>query len=383
MFITADTIHDGRNWLPTGSIIEAGADGTILAVHAAGSVEGATHYPGVICPGFVNAHCHLELSHLLGVIPEHTGLMEFLKRVVTRREGFTEDHKLEARHAAYRQLLDNGVVAVGDISNSSDTLDIRGLDQLHIHTFVECLGFTRQMAQQRFDYSKNVYDKFAAQLAGDKMLKQSIVPHAPYSVSEEVFRLIDAHMPGAVMSVHNQETDDENEYYLSKAGGIRGFLAVLGVDDSFFEATGKSSLQSYLQWLSGSRPLLLVHNTRAAGSDVAAARTYGNSVFWCLCPNANLYIENTLPDVPMFVREGVDLCIGTDSLSSNHRLSVLEELQTLHRHFPAIGWDELLRWATWNGARALQMDGVIGSIEPGKKPGLLCLKDYSEVTRII
>jgi aminodeoxyfutalosine deaminase len=379
MFITADQIHDGKQWLSKDTVIELNEGGTILALHNGAPTADVTYFKGVICPGFVNAHCHLELSHMKGLIPEKTGLMQFLQDVIFKRNGFSEEEKVSARHAAYQELYDNGVVAVGDISNAYETLDIRAKDLLHVHTFVESLGFNPSKAQASFDYALSVYQHFATQTAGHKMLRQSIVPHAPYSVSEQLFGLIDAHQPQVVMSLHNQETPDEDLYYMSKTGGVSALLQTIGVDDAYFTPTGKTSLQSYTSWLTTQRPLLLVHNTCTTATDVQYAQSNNASVSWCLCPNANLYIENRLPDIDMLQRETNNLCIGTDSLSSNHQLSVLAELKTIDRQFPNIGWETLLRWATYNGAYALQMDEVIGSIEVGKTPGIVLLKDYSNI----
>src|SRR5690606_9704465 len=120
-----------------------------------------------------------------------------------------------------------------------------------------------------------------------------------------------------------------------------------------------------------SHPMLFVHNTYTTRADIEVAQTLLKNVYWCLCPNANMYIENTLPDITMLMQECDTICIGTDSLSSNHQLSVLAELQTIKRHYPAIEWEDLLRWGTFNGALALQMDNIVGSIEIGKEPGLL------------
>jgi cytosine/adenosine deaminase-related metal-dependent hydrolase len=112
-------------------------------------------------------------------------------------------------------------------------------------------------------------------------------------------------------------------------------------------------------------------------------------VYWCLCPNANLYIENTLPDIEMLMEENAAICIGTDSLSSNHQLCVLSELASIRQHYPGIDWETLLAWGTYNGACALQMQGIVGSIEPGKNPGIVQLQGLYQhgakpaVTRIV
>lgn len=383
MLITATRIHNGKNWLPEGSVIDIAADGKIVAITEKNDGQDVKHYDGVICPGFVNAHCHLELSHMKGEIPEHTGLIPFLKQVALTRNNYTEEQKVTARHEAFRTMKDNGVVAVGDIANTTETLDLRVQNKIHFHSFVEALGFTPD-PQRQFDYSVAVYHALEAQQQEEKYLRQSIVPHAPYSVSQQLFSLIDKFDGQSLMCIHNQESHAEDEYYLTKKGAVRDLLETIGIDDTFFQPSGKTSLQTYLQWLSPLHPFIFVHNTYTNRADIDIAQTLLKQVYWCLCPNANLYIENTLPDIPMLIEECDNICIGTDSLSSNHQLSVLEELHTIKNQYPGTDWKQLLTWATYNGACALQMEDVIGSIEPGKMPGLVLLSDdYTLKQRIV
>ena len=107
-------------------------------------------------------------------------------------------------------------------------------------------------------------------------------------------------------------------------------------------------------------------------------------MFFCVCPNANTYIGNPLPDIDLLQQYQAAITVGTDSLASNNQLSILAELQTIHRHFPQIETKELLQWATSNGARALQLNDVIGSFEPGKKPGVLIVSEnLMEVKRVL
>lgn len=370
MLLTAQRIHDGRRWLPQNTIIETDLQGTVLSVYQSTDRTGVTVYDGILCPGFVNAHCHMELSHMKGFIPEHTGLIPFLKHIPTFRNTFTPEQKTEARHAAYHQMVANGIVAVGDIGNTSDTLDLRALDQLHVHSFVEGLGFSQQ-PQAAYEYVVKVHDALKEQGVKTRMLRQSIVPHAPYTVSREFFQLIDQHEPTAVLSVHNQEAWAENQYYISKEGLVPELLQLFHIDDSFFQPSGKTSLQTYVEWLSHTHPVLFIHNTYTAREDVQAAHAYLPDAWWCLCPNANLYIEETLPNIDLFLEEQANICVGTDSLASNHKLDILAELTTIKEHYPKLSWEELLQWGTLNGARALQMEDVIGSIEVGKQPGIV------------
>jgi cytosine/adenosine deaminase-related metal-dependent hydrolase len=369
-FITAKQIHNGHGWLPEGSVIEVAEDGTIVSVLSE-PVADTIFYEGILAPGFVNAHCHLELSHMRGAIPEHTTLIPFLKNVSFRRGDFTDEQKHLARHAAYTELVKNGVVAVGDIANTTDTIDLRSRGQLHLLTFVEALGFTESNAPRAFDAAVRTFNAFAQATDRTRILGQAVVPHAPYSVSSSLFRLIDAHSENTVISIHNQESEEEDKYYLSKEGNVRDLLHSLGIDDSLFTPTGRSSLQSYLNWLSAGRSMIFVHNTYTSREDIQYAQNRLGQAHWCLCPNANLYIENTLPDIDLLISEQAQICIGTDSLASNHELSIISELNTIKEHYPAIDWGTLLTWATKNGAKALQMEHAIGSIETGKQPGIV------------
>ncbi|RYD59500.1 MAG: amidohydrolase [Sphingobacteriales bacterium] len=386
MLFTADRIHDGKGWLPENTIIETDDNGTILSVYQSENREGVTVLEGLLAPGFVNVHCHLELSHMKGVVPKHTGLIGFLKQIPALRNSFSDEQKRTARKAAYEELYVNGTVAVGDIANTSDALDVRALGKMHIHTFTEALGFN-PAPERMYGYAQQAFEAYNGQEGNGKMLRQSMVPHAPYSVSQPFFSLIDQHQPESIISIHNQECCAENEFYISKDGMVRDLLSGMGIDDSFFVPSGKTSLQTYLEWISPTHPVIFIHNTFTTKEDIDTARRLMPQTFWCLCPNANLYIENTLPDVPLFIKEGLNICVGTDSLASNHQLSILSELTTLKKNFSELDWEILLTWATLNGARALQMQHVIGSIEVGKQPGLVQIRglgsDVPTIKRII
>ena len=98
-------------------------------------------------------------------------------------------------------------------------------------------------------------------------------------------------------------------------------------------------------------------------------------IYWCLCPNSNLYIEDKLPPLNLLIEKDCRIVIGTDSLASNKSISILEEIKTLQFSFPGLSLEELIKWATLNGAKALGEESSYGTIEKGKKPGLLLLQD--------
>jgi cytosine/adenosine deaminase-related metal-dependent hydrolase len=186
------------------------------------------------------------------------------------------------------------------------------------------------------------------------------------------------------MTIHNQETAAENEWFINKEGDFVDFYKKMNIDVSFFQATGKSSLQSYLLKFLQHQPLILVHNVHTSEEDLLFAKASGKKIAWCFCPNANMYISGQLPAVDLFINNDCAIVLGTDSLASNHQLSILEEIKTISRHFPDISTSQLLRWATINGAKALQMENLLGSFEKGKQPGvILCDNQLSQSRRLL
>lgn len=323
-------------------------------------------YEGVIVPGFINTHCHLELSHMLGSIPEHTGLVEFVQSIIKSRQSGELEIKL-AMEKADKQMFNHGIVAVGDISNQISSKSIKENSKLYYHTFVETMGFNPERADTIMAYANGIKDEFVP-------LAATVVPHAPYSVSPALFSLINeaAEQENAFISIHNQETTNENIFFENKTGGFLELYEFLGLDISFFQPSGKTSLQTWLPYVKKQKTLL-VHNTVSAKTDIDFAKQKHNDLYWCLCPQANLYIENTLPNVDLFIEENVKITLGTDSLASNHQLNILSEMKTL-QEYKQVDFEKLLQWATLNGAEFLEVDQQFGTIEKGKKPGLNLIK---------
>lgn len=318
-------------------------------------------YNGAIVPGFINTHCHLELSHMLGQIPEKTGLVEFVKRIIKSRQS-SEQQITSAIEIADKQMFNNGIVAVGDISNQSISKETKLKSNIYYHTFVEAMGFNPERAEAIMNHCKEIKNNFSP-------LPASIVPHAPYSVSPALFKLINASVEEvSFISIHNQETNDENTFFKNKEGGFLDLYKFLGLDIGFFKPTSKSSLQSFLPYLNNQKTLL-VHNTVSNKEDIDFAKKTNPDLYWCLCPNANLYIEDNLPDVDLLMEENVKITLGTDSLASNHQLNILAEMKTLQAA-KNIDFEKLLSWATVNSANFLGIEKDFGTIEIGKKPGL-------------
>lgn len=363
---TAAEVHDVSRFCrqmavitdPQGKILD------MVPVQEAG--EDIRVCEGLLCPGFINTHCHLELSHMKGLIPEGTGLVDFLISVMQCRGAAPETISAAAAEAD-RQMGLNGIMATGDISNTTDSIGVKRKSPLYYHTFVETIGFSAAGAAERMQHSLGILQQFRE--AG---LTASVAPHAPYSVSSSLFGLINAHESQATITIHNQECAAEDALFMGTGSDFLRLYEAARIPYRDFQPTRKSSLESWLPYFHPGRSLILVHNTFTSDADIAFAQNSGYRLHWCLCPNANLYIEGRMPPVDMLRKHGVSIVLGTDSLASNHVLSILEEVKTLQRHCGNLPLEEMLSWATRNGARALDCGGV-GSFEKGGRPGLLHL----------
>ncbi|PQV60468.1 cytosine/adenosine deaminase-related metal-dependent hydrolase [Sediminibacterium magnilacihabitans] len=331
-------------------------------------------YKGILSPGFINCHCHLELSHMKGLIPEQTGLVDFVFHVITQRH-FPDAEILEHITRAEDEMLQNGIVAVGDICNNTLTILQKQLQRLAYYNFIEVSGWLPALAEQRFQRSFGYYQEFKNLNACNP---RSLSPHAPYSVSEELWHLLQPHFNNKTITIHNQETAFEDELFEKGSGGFSRMYEIMQLDTSFFKPTGKTSLQSYYSQLSNARQVLLVHNTFTKKPDLLFAKSQAianrQTLFHCLCINANRYIENSIPPVQLLRDCDCTIVVGTDSLASNHSLNILAELQSITKYFPQVPLNELLRWATLNGAKALQMEDELGSFAKGKRPGVVLLE---------
>ncbi|BAV09955.1 adenosine deaminase, alternative form [Filimonas lacunae] len=374
-------LFNGREILPANQVLitnEKGIVEDIIADSEAGA--DVQHVNGILSPGFVNTHCHLELSHMKALLPEKTGLVAFVTGVMQHRN-FSQETILEAIAAGEQEMWDNGIVAVGDICNTTHTVAQKSLHRLHYHNFIETSGFIPASANTRFEQAVQTYKAFPA-------VHSSITPHAPYSVSPALFELINEHSAGKVISVHNQETPDEDALFLDGISSFRQLYSMLGADISFYQPPGCTSIQCWLPKTDKPNQVLLVHNTCTTETDIRFAQQLAagrqQTLYWTLCPNANLYIENRLPHVDLLVKHQCAITVGTDSLASNWQLSILAELQTLRTHFTEIPLEQLLQWATLNGAQALQLAHTLGSFEKGKQPGVLLLdKRLESVKRLL
>jgi aminodeoxyfutalosine deaminase len=365
-------------------------DGTIISIEDSKGNLSEKHsvefYNGIIVPGFVNCHCHLELSYLKNEIPPQSGLASFLMTVNTTRKS-PDKETSKAIEEADNEMFREGIVLCADICNNESSFIQKKKSRIKYINLLEVFGVDSSKAEKRMNEILDV-----AETARDMELPYWIVPHSVYSVSLPLFSLIKKHSSeNKISSIHFLESANEELLLKNHSGSLmdnyRKFLPPFNELDLV-----KDHITAVNEEISSSGNLILIHNTYVQSGHIKQLKKR-DSLYWCLCPKSNLHIENKMPPADLLASEGCNIVIGTDSLSSNSSLSILEELKTIQLYFPGFDLPTLIGWATINGARALGEETISGSIEPGKKPGLLLLNNVdllnlkllpaSSVTRLI
>ncbi|HNO12386.1 MAG TPA: amidohydrolase family protein, partial [bacterium] len=294
---------------------------------------------------------------------------EWVYLAITGRFAFTIETMREAASVAVQSMIDSGTVAVGDIANNSDVSQpLLEKANLWAVIFHEATGFQTAVAQEKFaEFSRKAWQP------GTERVRHALAPHAPYSVSRPLFSEIRAfNRSGRLTTMHLAESRDEVEFIQTGDGPMRRMIEKLGRWDEAWEAP-KTTPVKYAHTLGMLMPgMLAVHVVHADDDDIRQMKQYHISI--CTCPRSNLKIDvGGVAPIKKYIDAGINVCIGTDSLASNDDLDLWNEIHALRKLHPEVRPEELIRFATLNGAKALSLDNVIGTIEAGKADALIAV----------
>jgi cytosine/adenosine deaminase-related metal-dependent hydrolase len=350
------------------------ADGTIVATGVCENPESEEILDGALVPGFVNAHCHVELSHLFGKFYKGSGMAGFIDQINALRDWAGRDVKEKLVQEWMDKMWNDGVTAMADISNDDASFDVKASHKMYTRTFLEVFGSEPEMCEGVMSDVTELN-----KLADAKGIDAAPTPHSCYTMSPQLLSAsAAAGLEKGYISYHSQESQEEEDLLLSGSGAMYENRVRNGMSTP--PVTGESSLKYFIERLADAAPapynqhILLVHNVCLQQSDIDAAKAVMNNVYWAVCPLSNIFIHNALPPIALMRENGLAIALGTDSLSSNDDLSVIKEIACLHKNFPEVPMGEIFTWASLNGARFLSKDNVFGTLTAGKKPGVVLVK---------
>jgi cytosine/adenosine deaminase-related metal-dependent hydrolase len=367
----SDVLYDGVVVVGEGGeIVDVGRAQDVLPRHSGANVERAA---GVLLPGLVNAHTHLELSAMQGLVPGGAGFVPWVEHLIGARVSVRPELDSDAIEDAVGQLVSFGTVAVGEVTNSLATVGPLAKHGLVGSIFHEVFGVERDPLEKRVRDLPRLVEERAVPWPS-KDLVYSPTPHTLYTTHADVARrlLREAADRGARASIHVAEHAAERRFLTHGDGPIvQWYESRLKLPRASLEWPGKSPIE-FADELGALAPhVLCVHLTDAHPDELARVAERGAPVVFC--PRSNLHIETRLPPLLAARAAGISPALGTDSLASSPSLDVLAEARALADRFPTVPARDLVRMATWDGARALGRTDV-GRIARGARPGLIAIE---------
>lgn len=377
--------------------VEVDDNGTVIGTGAlTEELEDTEFYNGVICPGFVNAHCHVELSHLAGYFKEDTGMSGFINQINALRLTVDKEGRLNAINEQMDKMYKEGVNGMGDISNCSESFAKKASSPIFTHTYLEQFGWAIDECDQIMDNARKLLS-----CADSFGLAASITPHSCYTMCPELLeRCIAAGLERGYISYHSQESPEEEELIRTGTGNLADNYR--GRNMPTPTVTGRSALDYFIghakkavhrgqsvvkqaEERAGKKEkikgkVLLVHNVTADRESINEALDTFENVYWATCPLSNWFIHRQYAPLNLMHSMGLKVCIGTDSLSSNHLLSMIDEMKCIMSAFKEIPLADIIKWATLNGAEAIGANKFLGSFTVGKKPGVVLIENADLAT---
>jgi 5-methylthioadenosine/S-adenosylhomocysteine deaminase len=374
--VTAAAIEDGAVAVEGARIVGVGTQSALVASFQEAVVDDVGE--AAIIPGLVKCHSHLELTAMRGYLErEENDFAAWLRKLtVARLERMTADDLHVSASWGAIEAARAGVTCVGDASDAASA-SLRALADVGLRGIVyqEAFGPDARLAREQFEKLR----ERVAEVRSDesKHARLGVSPHAPYTVSAPLLELIaefalNEELP---LMMHAAESAAESELMLEGRGPFAIGLARRGIE---WRAPGVSTIQ-YLASLGvlRTRPLL-AHCVHADDADIRTLKDWDARV--AHCPKSNAKFAHGHAPLSSFLKSGVKVGLGSDSVASNNTCDLLEEARFAalmsragadrESETEMTSADEALSLATIGGARALGLEDEIGSLEIGKQADL-------------
>lgn len=369
--VDVSVIRDGSIVVVDGRIVDIGKRDDIVQKYPQSQEK---FYPCVLMPGLINAHMHLELSHLqnnIEPLPDQN-FTEWIDALITQRVAtqYSREKIVETFTVALRDQYHSGIVLIGDIGNEYyDELYHLGDDSLpNILRMLEYLGPNRVACRKALDNLIQLDDQTA------------VTGHAPYSTAPGLLLEIKKRCNRLhhIFSIHTAESREELEFLRFGTGCFRDFLEKKNSWDGVFSFSeyGFPGTIEYLDHLGLLDEMtLLVHCVHVSEDELQLIKKRGAQV--CLCPGSNLFLGVGLAPVEQMVALGLLPALGSDSPASNSAIDIWREMQLLAKNYSNLERPTILAMATIGGANALRHNVDYGSLAVGKKADFINVSSVS------
>ncbi len=329
----------------------------------------------ILLPGLVNAHCHLDYTHMAGLFPPQKSFCDWIKLITEEKSLWSTADFADSWLDGAQMLVRNGTTTVADVETVPALLPkVWEQTPLRVFSFLEMTGIRSRtmpapiLAEALEKIAANRHNRCSAGLA----------PHAPYSTTKKLLKLTAAAARKLKLSVviHLAESAPEFDMFMRGQGELFEWLRRNQRDMS--DCVGVSPVQHVARAGLLSRRLLAVHANYLARGDATLLAKKGVSVVHC--PRSHQYFGHGKFQYEKLVRAGVNICLGTDSLATvcakpkqRIELNMFDEMRRFADTHPEVSPETILRMATVNGAIALGMKGLLGELRRGAYSDMIAL----------
>jgi cytosine/adenosine deaminase-related metal-dependent hydrolase len=328
-----------------------------------------------VIPGLINTHTHLAYTSLRNLFDGEPFFSWIQKLTKTKYEELSEQDFAESTRLGIDETIRAGITTVADMSDLEVSLKTLSESPLRGIFYWEVFGVEKEQAEKTWAALPRTFRSF--QKYQTNRLQIGISPHACYTVRPELYANIAnwAFAERLPVSFHVAESKEEEQFISARQGTIAEFLKDRAADWKF---TGDSSISHLANTgIFRTRPLV-AHAVQASESDLKILAASDVAVSYC--PKSNAKFGHGIAPVRSMLARGIRVGLGTDSAASNNRFDLFEEarfgllLQRSRENSHVLTEQLMLELMTIRGARALQMDNAVGSLDPGKFADLAAVR---------
>ncbi len=311
---------------------------------------------GVLAPGWVNAHAHLELTGMEGLVSAGEVFPDWIKGLLRERAGLTAADFDSAVERGAGRLLEGGTTTVGDVDSTGASARVLAAHPLRAVVFREVLDIGDSARREE------TMDALRAPLPSGADLSLGVSPHAGYTVSDALLEELSADLADRELPVqaHWNETREEVDWERAQPSAFDGLV---------MPSPGRPTLERLDAAGLLRRPASLVHANFPGEGDARLLRDRG--VVIVHCPGAHAWFDRGDFDIESWWAEGVDVALGTDSLAGNAALDMGREVSLFREAHPGASPGQVFDMATRAGARALGLEGRVGALSEGSRADLV------------